>query len=113
MDQHIAFFFAVIGLAIIIAWVIISWYNYRLKKRIIDSGPINEESMGFVKKIDDKNIDALKWGCILFSAGLGLVVADALPTPFGSPVPYGVELMFIAVGFLAYYFIAKKQQQQR
>jgi len=111
MDQHIAFFFAVIGLAVVIAWVIISWYNFRLKKRIIDSGPINEEAMGFVKKLDSQSVDALKWGCILFAAGLGLVVANALPTPFGSPVPYGVELMFIAGGFLAYYFIAKKQQK--
>jgi hypothetical protein len=111
MDQHIAFFFAVIAVVIVIAWIIISWYNFRLKKRIIDSGPINEDALDFVKKLNDKSIDALKWGCILFSAGLGLVVANAVPTPYGSPVPYGIELMFIAGGFIVYYFIAKKQQK--
>lgn len=111
MDQHIAFFFAVIAVVITIAWVIISWYNFRLKKRIIDSGPINEEAMGFIKKLGGSGSEALKWGCILFAAGMGLVVANYLPCPFGSPVPYGVELMFIAAGFLAYYFIAKKQQR--
>jgi amino acid permease len=110
MDQHNTFFFAVIGLAAIIAWVIISWYNFRLKKRIIDSGPINEEAMSFIKKLGGSGNEALKWGCILFAAGLGLVVANYLPCPFGSPIPYGVELMFIAGGFLAYYFIAKKKQ---
>lgn len=112
MDQHIAFFFTVIGLAITIAWIIISWYNFRLKKRIIDSGPVNEEAMGFIKKLNGTGTEALKWGCILFSSGLGLVVANYLPCPFGSPIPYGVELMFIAAGFLAYYFIVKKQQKQ-
>jgi cbb3-type cytochrome oxidase subunit 3 len=113
MDQHIAFFFAVIAVFIVIACVIISWYNFRLKKRIIESGPINDEAMGFIKKLGGPSVDALKWGCILFAAGLGLVVANYLPCPFGSPVPYGVELMFIAAGFLAYYFIAKNQKQQQ
>lgn len=111
MDQHIAFFFAVVGIVIVIAWVIISWYNYRLKKRVIESGPINDEALVFIKKMGGNGTEALKWGCILFAAGLGLVVANYLPCPFGSPVPYGVELMFIAAGFLVYYFIVKKQQQ--
>lgn len=112
MDQHIAFFLAVIGLAIVIAWVIISWYNYRLKKRIIDSGPLNDDAFTFVKKLSGTGIDALKWGSILFSSGLGLVLINYIPYEYGSSLPYGIETMFIAVGFLAYYFIAKKQQQQ-
>ena len=111
MDQHIAFFVAVIGIVITIAWVIISWYNYRLKKRIIDSGPINEEALGFVKKLSGSGTDALKWGCIIFSAGVGLVVINYIHYDYGSSLPYGVEAMFIAAGFLVYYFAVKKQQQ--
>lgn len=111
MNQQNSAFFAVIGLAVIISWVIISWYNYRLKKRIIDSGPINEEALGFIKKLSGSATDALKWGCIIFSGGIGLVVINFIKYDHESSLPYGVEAMFIAVGFLIYYFAVKKQQQ--
>ena len=109
MLQQNAAFFSLIGLAITIAWVIISWYNYRLKKRIIESGPLNDEALGFVKELSGPGTDALKWGCIIFAAGLGLVVIDLIKYDYGSSLPYGIEAMFIAAGFLAYYFAVKKQ----
>ena len=111
MDQHIAFFVAVIGIVITIAWVIISWYNYRLKKRIIDSGPINQDALDFVKKLTGSGAEALKWGCIIFSGGIGLVVCSLIPYAYDSVLPYGLEAMFIAAGFLVYYVIMRKQQQ--
>ncbi len=111
MDQHIAFFLVVAVLVITIAWVIIAWYNYRLKKRIIDSGPLNEDAMSFVKKLGGSGTDSLKWGCIVFSAGLGLVVINYVPYDYGSSLPYGLEAMFIAAGFLIYYSIMRKQQR--
>ena len=97
-------------LVITTAVVIISWYNYRLKKRIIDSGPIDEGAIKFLKKLTDMGAEQLKWGCVLFSAGLGLIVAHYLSYDADSSLPYGVELMFIAAGFLAYYFIIRRQQ---
>ncbi|MES2276190.1 MAG: DUF6249 domain-containing protein [Bacteroidota bacterium] len=109
MNQQNSAFFAVIGMAVIIAWVIIAWYNYRLKKRIIDSGPINDEALGFVKKLSGSGNEALKWGCVIFSAGLGLVVVHFVKCDEGSSLPFGIEAMFIAAGFLAYYFAVKKQ----
>jgi hypothetical protein len=112
MDQHIAFFRAVVFVFITIAWVIISWYNYRLKKRIIDSGPINEDALGFVKKLTDSGSESLKWGCVIFSGGLGLVICSIIPYAYESILPYGLEAMFIATGFLAYYIIIRRQQKQ-
>jgi amino acid permease len=111
MDQHIAFFVAVIAFIIVVAWVIISWYNYRLKKRIIDSGPINEDAMGFIKNLSGTGTEALKWGCVVFSGGMGLVLINFIPYDYGSSLPYGLEAMFIAAGFLVYYVIMRKQQQ--
>jgi len=111
MDQHIAFFVAVIGIVIVIAWVIISWYNYRLKKRIIESGPINEDAMSFIKNLSGTGTEALKWGCVIFSGGLGLVVCSIIPYAYDSVLPYGLEAMFIAAGFLVYYVIIRKQQK--
>ena len=111
MNQQNSAFFVVFGLVFIIAWVIISWYNYRLKKRIVDSGPLNEEALGFIKKLSGSATDALKWGCIIFSAGLGLVVISFFKYDSGSSLPFGIEAMFIAAGFLVYYFAVKKKQQ--
>src|SRR6201997_1527003 len=107
MDQHIAFFVAVIIIFIVIAVVIIAWYNFRLKKRIIDSGPIDNDAINFLKKLTDTGAEQLKWGCVLFFGGLGLVVAHYLPYDYDSSLPFGIEIMFIAAGFLIYYLIIR------
>jgi hypothetical protein len=112
MDKH-DFIFIIVGVIfIIIATVIISWYNYRLKKRIIDSGPIDNEAINFLKKLTDTGTEQLKWGCVLFMGGLGLVVAHYLPYDPDSSLPYGIEVMFTAAGFLIYYFFITSKQKQ-
>ncbi len=111
MDQHIAFFVAVIAFILIVARVIISWYNYRLKKRIIDSGPVNDDALGFLKTLASAEMESLKWGCVVFSGGLGLVILDFIPYASNSSLPYGLEAMFVAAGFLAYYVLVRRQQQ--
>jgi hypothetical protein len=108
MDQHIAPFLFVTAVVVTIAVVIISWYNYRLKKRIIDSGPIDEGAIKFLKKLTDMGAEQLKWGCVLFAGGIGLIVAHYLPYDSDSSLPYGVELVFVAAGFLTYYFIIRR-----
>ena len=107
MDQHVAVF-----LVAAIFVITIAWYNYRLKKRIIDSGPLNAEAMGFVKNLAGSGTDSLKWGCIVFAGGLGLVVINYIPYDFGSSLPYGLEAMFIAAGFLVYYVLMNKRQSK-
>jgi peptidoglycan/LPS O-acetylase OafA/YrhL len=111
MNKQNGAFIVVIILFIIIAVVIVSWYNYRLKKRIVDSGPIDEGAINFLRKLTDMGTEQLKWGCVLFSGGLGLVVIQFLPYYNDSPILWGLELMFVAAGFLLYYFIIRKQQR--
>jgi hypothetical protein len=111
MDGKIAVFIAAVSIVLIIAWVIISWYNFRLKKRIIDSGPLNEDALGFIKNMAGSGTDSLKWGCVVFAGGLGMVVINYIPYDFGSSLPYGLEAMFIATGFLVYYAIMRRQQK--
>jgi hypothetical protein len=110
MDQHIGPFLVMGILVITIAVVIISWYNYRLKKRIIDSGPIDNDAINFLKKLTDTGAEQLKWGCVLFFGGLGLVVAHYLPYDYDSSLPIGIEIMFIAAGFLIYYLIIRRRE---
>jgi hypothetical protein len=112
MDKHIAVFLTISTIVITIAVVIIGWYNYRLKKRIIESGPIDNDAINFLKKLTDMGTEQLKWGCVLFMGGLGLVTAHFLPYDPDSSLPYGIEVMFIAAGFLIYYFIVTLKQKQ-
>jgi len=97
-------------IVITIAVVIINWYNYRLKKRIIDSGPIDNDAINFLKKLTNTGAEQLKWGCVLFMGGLGLVVTHYLSYDNDSALPYGIEIMFIAAGFLIYYFLVTNKQ---
>ena len=112
MNERIGALLVVVIIVIVIAVVITSWYNYRLKKRIIDSGPIDNDAINFLKKLIDSGAEQLKWGCVLFMSGLGLVVAHYLPYEEDSILPYGVEIMFIAAGFLIYYFFITLKQKQ-
>jgi len=103
--ERTVFIAAVVVIFIIIAVVIVAWYNFRLKKRIIDSGPIDNDAINFLRKLTDTGAEPLKWGCVLFMSGLGLVIISYLPSDDYSVLPYGIELMFMASGFLIYYFI--------
>jgi len=112
MSERIAAIAAVVIVFIIIAVVITAWYNYRLKKRIIESGPIDNDAINFLKKLIDSGAEQLKWGCVLFMSGLGLVVTHYLSYEEDSVLPYGIEIMFIAAGFLIYYFFITLKQRR-
>ena len=112
MNERTGALLVVVITVIVIAVVIISWYNYRLKKRVIDSGPIDNDAINFLKKLIDSGAEQLKWGCVLFMSGLGLVVTHYLSYEEDSVLPYGVEIMFIAAGFLIYYFFITLKQKQ-
>ncbi len=112
MNERTGALLVVVITVIVIAVVIISWYNYRLKKRVIDSGPIDNDAINFLKKLIDSGAEQLKWGCVLFMSGFGLVVTHYLSYEEDSVLPYGVEIMFIAAGFLIYYFFITLKQKQ-
>ena len=99
-------------LALIIAVVLLTTatLNYRLKKRISESGPMNEQIIKDLFRPDGWQLDVLKWCLLLFFGGLGLVVLAFIPFRADeSPLPYGVESIFISLGFGLYYLIVRKQ----
>ncbi|SMC87079.1 hypothetical protein [Pedobacter nyackensis] len=105
-------FLTPIAICIVVAVIIIALYNYRLKKRIIDSGPIDENSLKFLLSLSGIGSEILKWGLVLLFGGIGLILVEFLPYPADeSTVPYGVVLVSVATGFLTYYLIMKKQEK--
>jgi len=109
---------AVLGLTLAVVVVIISILNHRVKMRMIKDGHVDENS---IKILSQQNsglkLDTLKWGIILLFGGLGLIVLEYVPYGYdyhgshGSPLPFGIEAVSLAIGFLVYYFIARNMNK--
>ncbi len=105
-------FIVMIAVLVIVAVIVIHLMNYRLKKRILEQGTNDETTLKILRELMGSDMDILKWGLILLFGGLGLIVLPYLPYNAGdSPLPYGVEIVFLATGFLLYYFILKNDQK--
>ena len=85
-----------------------------LKRKIIKSGHFEKAEIlsQLVKESEEVNkYPSLKWGLVAFMAGAGLIVNELLRssnnfimTGYDAIMPFGVELVFISMGFLAYFF---------
>lgn len=101
-----------IGILVTIAFVIKSYLNYKLKKYILENKELDDRVMNMLQLFSGFQTDALKWGILLFFAGLGLVTLQFIGYDANdSPVPYGLEMIFLAAGFLCYYFLQRKEKK--
>jgi len=83
--------------------------DYILKKKMIDKGFVNDDTQAIFKQhTADGKFSSLKWGLIIFFAGLSLVIMEFIPTTPDSPLPYGLFTVSVSLGFLIYYYIVKK-----
>jgi hypothetical protein len=111
--KQFAPFLVMIAVLITISVLVATLANYNLKRRIIDKGPIDEHALAFLNKLTGLDSEMLKWGLILLFGGLGLLVLEFVPqSSENSPLPYGIEAIFIAAGLLCYYFILKRKKQK-
>lgn len=86
------------------AFIISSLFNYRLKSRVIKSGLIDQETIRLLNQLNgDTKLKALKWALLLFFGGAGLVLLQFIPYSLNSPLPYGIEILFVSAGFFIYY----------
>jgi hypothetical protein len=84
--------------------------DYILKKKMIEKGYINEESQSIFKQHTmDNKYSALKWGLLIFSSGVALIIIDFLDVRPDSTLPYGIFAVSLSVGFMTYYYIVKKE----
>ncbi len=95
------------------AVVIIAILNFILKMRILNLGYKDETYIKLLSKSIEYKESTLKWAILLFFGGLGLIVINFIPNPaaYESPLPYGTEAIFLAAGFMCYYFIARKENK--
>ena len=86
--------------------------NYSLKKKLIDKGMVGDESSNLFKSVSNKQ-NALKWGFIILFGGIGLIIIDAMGLDGDEAMPYGIEAVCISLGFLLYYTIVKKEDDNK
>lgn len=97
--------------------IIKEFTNFLLKRKIIKSGHfekaaiLNDEPQETTPQEVNK-YPSLKWGLVVFMAGLGLVLIEFLRYTdrdlinyTSGVLPIGIELVFISLGFLIYFFI--------
>lgn len=105
---------AVLGGCAVFWYVVIKGItDYLLKKKMIEKGYVNEEGKALftAEKSADKYA-ALKWGLIAFFGGVSLVLIEFIPFGVESSLPYGLVILFVALGFLIYYNIVKKESEK-
>jgi len=110
MEQNfaVAIMFTVIIIAI--TTLVIALLNYKIKTKMIKSGLVDESAAkAFSNSFTNFHIDTLKWGIILFSGSIGLILLHFIPYNSESTLPYGIEMAFLSAGFIFYYYISKKE----
>jgi len=87
--------------------------DYILKKKMVEKGFVNNEAQAIFKQHSHENkFSSLKWGLIIFFAGVSLVIMEYIPTSPESPLPYGLFAIAVSLGFLIYYFMVKSDREK-
>lgn len=107
---------AILGsLGVSLYFIIKAITEFIIKKRMIDKGIVGADASELLKTQKSENkLSALKWGLIILFAGIGLVIIEVLPTdPSDSPfLPFGILAICISLGFLLYFFLVQKMDQE-
>ena len=119
MDHHFVQGLAVIGVLTVI-WTGIYYAikvitDYILKKKMIEKGYVDEENQALFKKEQSiaNRYASLKWGLIIFCGGMALILLEFIPySSEDSPLPFGLIAIFVASGFLIYYFLVKSKMEK-
>jgi hypothetical protein len=91
-----------------------------LKRKLINNGHFEQVGILATPVVQSEEVSrypSLKWGLIAFMAGLGLIIIEIIRSgnpeavDFQSGLPYGIELVFISLGFLIYFFIVNSKKK--
>lgn len=98
---------AVVFGAIIIALKLM--LDSRLRNKLIDKGMV-DENVKFLNysTAQTHRLSSLKWGMVLVSIGLALLISYIWPDVFSDEGTFGLMFLFAGIGFLIYFGISQK-----
>lgn len=110
MEQNLAVALMFIASLTAFIIIIIALLNYRLKSRMVKLGLTDESTIKELNRVNFAfKLNPLKWGLILLFAGLGLILLNYIPSQANSPLPYGIEAVFVSFGLLSYFYLSQKE----
>ncbi|MEM9673520.1 MAG: DUF6249 domain-containing protein [Cyclobacteriaceae bacterium] len=83
-------------------------FDYQLRRKMIQMGHVDQNSVAILNQKRNSRLDSLKWGLIILFAGIGFVIISIPSIEIDSPLPFGIMSICIAVGFLLYFAISKR-----
>ncbi|MFY0606965.1 MAG: hypothetical protein JXR10_09625 [Cyclobacteriaceae bacterium] len=81
--------------------------DYYLRKKMVEKGILGDDASELLKKQAEDKYGSLKWGLLVLSAGIGLMVVSIFNYGPDSPLPYGIFATCLSLGFLSYFLIVK------
>jgi hypothetical protein len=82
--------------------------DYYLRKKMVDKGIIGDDAGQLLQKQAENKYGALKWGLIILSGGIGLMILELIEYDQSSTLPYGILATCLSAGFLAYFLIVQR-----
>lgn len=96
--------------------IIKAFADVSFRKRILDRSNLNSETLDYFKNelnLKRERYPSLKWGLIIFFAGISFIIINYFDRYFDRPLSIGILAIGISLGFLIYYFILKKEEQDK
>ena len=86
--------------------------DYQLRRKLINLGHIDKQSTEILSRTRNNHLESLKWGLIILFGGIGFIIISHPAIDIDSPFPFGVMSVCIAIGFLLYFFIARRMTEK-
>lgn len=98
---------------IIIAYIIKTISDNRIRHRLIEKGVTDENAkLLFGKKEEFRSVSSLKWGLVLTGIGLALFIGQLFPRSISEEMTVGGMFIFAGLGFLIFYFVTQRMDKE-
>lgn len=105
---------AVLGtLSVGIVLIIKTLTEYFLRKKMVEKGLVGDDATKLLRKEVENKYAALKWGLIILFGGLGLMLLEIVPYSRESPLPYGILATSLSLGFLTYFLLVQRMNNEK
>ena len=84
-----------------------SIFDYRIIRKMVDKSHSEFKLNDLKFPVQQERFQMLKWGVVIMTGGLGLILIYYMDLNSDSPLPYGIESVFIALGFFLYFSVEK------
>lgn len=104
-------FLVPLGLFAMIVFIVKIISDNRLRRKVLDSAVSEDMAEALLDRqwAEPRTRSALKWGLVLFSLGIGVLVVDVLALSFESPMAYAVLLLATGLALLGFYAIERNE----